>query len=376
MEWKSEYNSFNSDKGLTYYENYKQMVRWLDHAPEFDRPLQRTPLYAPIEVNLDPIAFCNLDCKFCITQRYLKHHREELGMTKLPIDYMIKLVDFLTNWQVRGLCISGGGEPTLHPDLPYLIDYASKRMKVSLVTNATKLFPEALKCRWVAMSVDAATRETYKKIKGKDKLPQVYNNIADLALQRKEGDADLCFKFLLMPDNQYEIYDACKLAKELGIQDFHLRPADLERSDLNGLLLHQCKDDYLSELDGEAIHEQFRQCHELATENFHIYTITHKFNPQFRVEHNFTRCLATPLQLPILTDGNAYLCPDKKMEQAYKLGSCYPDPHAILTWWGSDSHRELIKSVRVDSCSKCTWCKYNEQIENVILQDKMCVDFP
>ena len=374
MEWISKYNSFNSDKGLTYYENYKQIIRWLNHAPEFDRPLQRVPLHAPVEVNLDPIAFCNLDCSYCIVQRYLKHHREELGMTELPIDYMIRLVDFLTNWQVRGLCISGGGEPTLHPDLPYLIDYASRRMKVSLVTNATSLPVEALKCRWVAMSVDAADAKTYKKIKGKDMLDQVVSNMVNLVDQRKKGDADLCFKFLLIPDNQYEIYDACRLAKSIGVQDFHLRPADLERSDLREF--HQVKDDYLSVFDGAAIHEQFRKCHELEDKNFHVYTVTHKFSPQFHVEHTFKRCLATPLMLPILTDGNAYICPDKKMEKSHKLGSCYPDPEVICTWWGSDSHRDLIKSVNVSSCSKCTWCKYNEQIENIILQDKMCLDFP
>ena len=66
MEWsaRNEYSSFNSMKGLAYYENYKQIVDWLngnDYLPP------------PIEVNLDPMAKCNLDCYFCITQRYLNH---------------------------------------------------------------------------------------------------------------------------------------------------------------------------------------------------------------------------------------------------------------------------------------------------------------
>jgi len=78
MEWStvSKYNSFNSYKGLTYYENYKQIVKWLDGD---------SYLPAPIECNLDPMAECNLRCYFCITQRYLRNQREEVGPMRKPI---------------------------------------------------------------------------------------------------------------------------------------------------------------------------------------------------------------------------------------------------------------------------------------------------
>ena len=128
LEWanKNRYNSFNSAKGLTYYENYKQIVKWLDGD---------SYLPPPIEVNLDPVLGCNLNCYFCITQRYTKNAE----IKKLPLPYMLKLVDFLTDWGVRGLCLSGGGEPTLHKGLPELVEYASKKLDVAVVTNATFL---------------------------------------------------------------------------------------------------------------------------------------------------------------------------------------------------------------------------------------------
>ena len=368
-EWHSKYNSFNSDKGLTYYEHYKKIMAWMDGLTDHLPP--------PIEVNLDPMAHCNLECSFCIVQRYLKYHRDEIGeMTKLPTEYMHKLVDFLHEWGVKGLCISGGGEPTLHYGVWHLPEYAvSKGMEASIFTNATmldnrELAEGLLACRWVALSIDAGNRKTYEKIKGKDWFDKVTHNVELLANTRDEthSNTNLCYKFLILPNNMTEIYEACKLAKELGVQDFHARPADFERKDI--------KNSQRLQFNIEMIAEQFDKCHELETRDFHVYTVTHKFDSEFHVEHNFSRCLATPIMLPILTDGNAYLCPDKKMEKPFMLGSAYPEPEKILDWWGSEEHWHLIKHVNVNNCSRCTWCKYNEQIENVVIKDSMDLSFP
>jgi len=360
MEWgnKTKYNSFNSYKGLTYYENYISIAEWLQGASENLPP--------PIECNLDPVRGCNLDCYFCITQGYMKDIKYE----KLPLDYMLRLVDFLANWGVRGLCISGGGEPTLHKGLPELIDFATGKMDVAVVTNATKFVKELVACRWVALSVDAANRQTYKAIKGKDVFDKVCANINKLFELREaiKSRVDLCFKFLILPENQYEIYDACKLAKELGVQDFHARPCDFEKQDIVG---HK-----KLTLDIVGIHEQFEKCHELEDENFHVYTITHKFDAEFHVKHDFPACLAAPMILPILTDGNAYLCVEHKMDEKYCIGSCYPDPERILEWWGSDRHRQMINGILPDrDCSRCIYSQYHQQI-GAIKTDSMCVNFP
>jgi MoaA/NifB/PqqE/SkfB family radical SAM enzyme len=353
-------------KGLTYYNNYKHIVEWMngdDYLPP------------PVEVNLDPFAYCNLDCYFCIVQRYLKHNRKELGkMLELPLNYTMRLAEFLADWGVRGFCISGGGEPTLYKGLPKLINHAAKMMDVSLFTNAVvwdiDLFRAMLKCKWISFSVDAATKETYEKVKGKNRFGTVCTSLMTISNLRKELKSDtwLVFKFLILPENQYEIYDACLLAKELGLQAIHIRPADFQRKDIEG--------NKPLELDIENIYEQFERCHDLENDNFRVFTVVHKFDPEFHVKHDFNSCLATPLVLPILSDGNAYLCVDHKMEERYKLGSCYPNPEQILEWWGSKAHRELVLGVNIDKCSRCTWSQYHQQIENVVVKDSMYVNFP
>lgn len=367
IEWQNKYNSFNSDKGLTYYQNYLDIMDWFEDD---------NYLPPPVECNLDPIAECNLNCYFCITQRYLRHKRDEVGeMRQLPTRYMLDLVAFLADWGVRGLCISGGGEPSLHKGIPEVIQQGIDcGMDVAIVTNAVSISDELAEalmlCRWVALSVDAGDRLTYNLVKGRDKFDRVLDNITRLTNLRDKSNSkvDLCYKFLILPENMEEIYQACKLAKEIGVQDFHVRPVDFERPDILGA--NKLK------LEIDLIQEQFAKCHEEETDNFHVYTVTHKFDDTLHVKHDFTQCLASPLVIPILQDGKAYLCVDKKMEANFRLGSCYPNPETILDWWGGNKHRELIKSVNINQCSRCTWSQYNQQIENVILKDGMCLSFP
>ncbi len=372
MEWSNanKYNSFNSFKGLVYYDHYKKIVAWMNGADY---------LPPPIEVNLDPFAECNLACYFCVTQRYLRAHREEVGpMRSLPTDYMIRLVDFLAGWGVPGLCISGGGEPTLYKGVPEVIHRAAdKGMDVALVSNmadiSTSIEEAMMRCRWVAMSIDSATPETYQKVKGRHRFDDVVRNIERVAnaRQRTGAKVDLCFKMVVLPENVKEIHTACILTKNLGVQDFHVRPVDLERNDIEG---HRKLN-----LDMKEIEEQFARCHEEETDTFHVYTVTHKFDLEFHNKQDFKRCLMTPILLPILTDGNAYLCVDKKMQAKYRLGSCFPDPENILKWWGSDAHRELVKSVvptRDCADCRCTGSQYNQQIEQCVIEDRLCRSFP
>ncbi len=368
IEWdnRSKYNSFNSFKGLAYYEQYKKIVGWLDG---------KNALPPPIECNLDPFAECNLSCYFCIVQRYIKNNRAEVGeMRKLPTEYLCRVVDFLFDWGVRGLCLSGGGEPSLHDGTWGLPSYAvDKGLDVSIVTNMVSihdhLAENMMECRWVAMSIDALGSEMYLKIKGKDRFKEVIANVKKVAdLRRKSGSkVDLAFKCLILPENITSLYDICRMARELGVQDFHTRPVDLERKDIEGNKKISFNVHY--------VNEQLQRCHELETKDFHVYTITHKFDPEFHVKHDFERCFAT-LILPLLTDGNVYLCVDHKMEKDFLLGSAYPDPENILKWWGGDRHRDMISNMNISKCSRCTGSQYNAQIENVVLQDKMCLSFP
>ena len=154
----------------------------------------------------------------------------------------------------------------------------------------------------------------------------------------------------------------------MGVQDFHVRPVDLERKDYRGETF---------EFPMEVIEDEFRKCHELATEDFRVHTVTHKYNSNLQVTHKFSRCLASPLVIQCCTDGNAYICVDHRIEPKFQLGDHFPNPEKIIEWWGGDHHREVIKSIKPhEECSRCTWSEYNRQMIEIIEEDRMCLAFP
>ena len=89
-----------------------------------------------------------------------------------------------------------------------------------------------------------------------------------------------------------------------------------------------------------------------------------------------SRCWAAPLTIQCGADGFVYNCVDWRGDPRFVLGSHYPDPRNILDFWGGEKHLQLMKDVNVDKCPRCTYGIYAQQIENAVLNDDMCVNFP
>ena len=385
-EWKDEYNSFNSNKGFTYSStHYFPIANWLEGKGK---------LPPPIELSLDPAHLCNFVCGHCNAQRYLVTNLKEVPADKkiMTKEHLHNLIDFVSDWGVKGICVGGGGEPLMNKNAWDLPSYIHKKgMESGIPTNGSlineQIANEMMYARWVGVSLDAGTREVYKKVHGVDCFDKVIKNL-ELLVKTKEktgSKVDLACKYLIRPDNWEDIETACKLSKKIGVQDFHVRPADLERKDVKSAIEINYNID--------AINDIFESCHHIEDENFKVYTIVHKYNPKFRVEHTFNNCVSSSLMLQACSDGNAYVCADHRLENRFKLGSHYPDPKNILNFWGSDEHRKLLKSIKVDSeCGRCTYGKYAEQIERLAIgikkiktgkgqdqykeMDPMCVNFP
>jgi len=377
-EWsdRSKYNSFNSFKGLTYFESYYiPIVKWWNG--------QSNTLPAPIELSLDPAHLCNFQCGHCNAQRYLVNHPDEVPDDRkiMTQEHLKNLIDFVADWGVRGVCIGGGGEPLMNKNVWTLPQYIyEKGLKSSFATNGSLvndiIANQMMYCRWVGVSVDAGTKEVFKEVHGIDNFDRVINNLRTLVAKKQETNSsvDLSYKFLIRPDNWKDLYEACRIAKDIGVRDFHARPVDLERKDFESAMQLN--------YDLDAIQELFVKCHELEDgEKFRVFTVMHKYSPDFRVMHTFTNCVSSPLMLQACSDGNAYVCADHRIEPRFRLCSHYPNPEEVRKFWGSEKHRKLLKSICVNKeCGRCTYGEYARQIEELALgvrgDDPMCVDFP
>lgn len=371
LEWidKNKYNSFNSYKGLAYFNYYLAITKWIKGNGK---------LLPPVECSLDPVHLCNFYCGHCNAQRYLRLNVEEIPPNKRIISkkHLYNLVDFLADWGVKGICIGGGGEPLMNKNvwnLPFYI--SSKNMDSSIVTNGylinEGIAEKMMHCRWIGVSIDAGDRETFKRVHGVDLFDKVIKNLMLLVRKKKmaKSNVDIAYKMLIRSDNIDSIYSACKLAKRIGVRDFHIRPVDLERKDFKLAM----KINY----NIPKIIKIFNACHKLETADFRVFTVIHKYDPNFKVVHKFSKCLASPLMIQCCADGNVYVCADHRIESRFKLGSYYPRPSNILKFWGSDKHRSLLDSIEPNNeCGRCTYGEYARQMEEIVIQDEMCLNFP
>jgi MoaA/NifB/PqqE/SkfB family radical SAM enzyme len=361
-EWnkENEYNSFNSYKGLLYQDHYKAIVN--------------KAFLPPIEASIDPIHACNLNCSHCNAKRYIN------GDTKI-IDWRhaVKLIGFLSSWGVKAICWGGGGEPTLHPHLSWLLHWAQlSELENAIATNGTmfnkRLIETAVNtCRWIGVSVDAGTAKTYKIGRKKDLFNDVIKNIKSLCreVKKQQTNCDISYKFLICDYNQHEIYKACKLAKSLGVRDFHARPADLNHQ---GLGNKRVKIQYAK----KDIWKQFLKCHKLADKNFRVFTVTHKFDPNFKPRKDFSQCYGAPLIIQICADGKVYFCVDQRHRKEFVLGSHYPNPYNILKFWGGRKHKKLVFGNTPSRCkTRCTGSSYCRQCEQLFANngDPLCRNF-
>ncbi|GAH67985.1 unnamed protein product, partial [marine sediment metagenome] len=194
---------------------------------------------------------------------------------------MLRLADFLKEWGVNSACVAGGGEPFMNKGMSTLLRRMHENgLESGVITNGSLLTNKDIStlaetCLWVGFSMDAATPRTYMNIKGiknETLFGKVCENIMKLVRESKDTKCSVAYKYLLIPENQYEIYAAVKLAKSLGVRDFHLRPVGWDN-----LTKTKGKEDYSYDL--ESINEQIARGQKLETENFRVFGIRHKFNP-------------------------------------------------------------------------------------------------
>jgi molybdenum cofactor biosynthesis enzyme MoaA len=361
-EWSDSFNSFNSMKGLLYR-------KWMEGilAGEF---------LPPVEASIDPVYDCNLSCRWCNSGRIFNDPCQKGKM--MTRDHLLNLCRFLAMWGVKGVCFAGGGEPFLHPDVAEATDLlGGLHVETAFLTNGTLINDRDILAmvrhsRWVGCSVDAASPDTYAALKGGS--PGLFSRVLDflkeaVARRNKAGSKlEISFKFLVHPANAGEILDAVRLARSLGVDYAHIRPAASENV-LGGE--DACLDFPLAQID-----RQMQEAFNLETDTFKVYGVRHKFNPSFHKKRHFKSCLSAPLLINLGPDGNAYLCVDHRGKQEYAFGRHDPDPEELLILWGSPAHKALMSQVDVGRCPRCTFGPYNEVMEKAIVEDRMCKNFP
>ncbi|MGB2599774.1 MAG: radical SAM/SPASM domain-containing protein [Candidatus Omnitrophota bacterium] len=144
-------------------------------------------------VIVETSSYCDLSCLHCPRTDLAKSDDSFEGF--MDFDLWKKIVDEVAKYKRTTLRPFNRGEALINPDLVRMIRYAKKRGvgNIWLNTNGLLLSPEKSKelldtgIDIIELSIDAASRETFKKIKGKDVYDTVVENTIACCRQKKES---------------------------------------------------------------------------------------------------------------------------------------------------------------------------------------------
>ncbi|WP_243438767.1 radical SAM protein [Fundidesulfovibrio soli] len=165
--------------------------------------------FLPRRVFIEPTNSCNCRCVHCPT-----HTQMERPRGQMDFGLYTRIIDELApHWAEITVNLYKHGEPTLHPRIFDMVDYARERnLFVQMNTNLAAIRPEhipALKrVDYLGVSIDAASPETYRAVKGRGHFEQVIGNFLDFLEAWGEGATSAAYAcdavFLRQQANDHE----------------------------------------------------------------------------------------------------------------------------------------------------------------------------
>lgn len=177
----------------------------------------------PSSVEIELTNRCNLACIQCLRSQGLKPY--ELGDMRME-DYQHILAQFP---RALSVCLNGFGEPLMHPRFLDIVAYTRARLpgtKITIYSNGMLLQGALLErlprsgLTEINVSIDAATPETYSKVRRGGDLAQVHHNLRALLAARRAAGTELPrvgVNFVLLNENEGELVRFVEQARELGV---------------------------------------------------------------------------------------------------------------------------------------------------------------
>jgi len=210
----------------------------------------------PAMLDIEPTAKCNIRCKYC----QVTYWDRSAKVKNLTYEQFVQIVDQFPH--VLQIKLQGMGEPFLNHDFFRMVAYADRKgITVRTFSNAT-LLSEELAERIVesplaelTISVDAATKETFERIRSGADWDRVQENIHRLVRARRElgngRDPLITIWMVATTENIGEFPELVRIAKHLGV----------DRLDLQNHLNFWGKEDYQEKMQRYSINREDTPTH-------------------------------------------------------------------------------------------------------------------
>lgn len=305
----------------------------------FDRlsALVRGELVYPITVEIDPTNVCNHRCAWCVS---IEAHNEQ----HISIERFNELVGQLKSLDVKSIVLKGGGEPTVHPRFPEMLDAAhAAGLDIGLITNGS--FPrkgsveKVLEtCQWARVSLDAATPETHRLIHGTLDFPRIIENVRRLTSRASHTMVGL--NFVAEPRNYREMAEFAEMGKRLGVAYVTIRCV------FN-------PDQPLAPETRDEMRSLARRAKSVEAGGFRVFlgNFTDRYldaDPHAVLNHQ--KCLGPNLVGVVGGDGEVYACCFLRGNPQFSFGSIHRQSFDEI--WKGDRRREVMDAVYAGKCGR------------------------
>ncbi|MFH1744863.1 MAG: radical SAM protein [bacterium] len=291
---KNDFSSKNSKIfGQQKILNHPEKIKiWLDNKDE-----------TLITVEIDMTNNCNSKCPACIGAR--------TNNQSITYDEAKNYIDQIIKFGAKGLIFTGGGEPTLNPDIYKTVKYAfDKGLDIGLITNGMIMTDETMNaiikyCTWCRISLDAENPEVFKSIHGLDKNMyfKVLDNIKKLTDYRKKQKSEVTIGvgYLTGKETAKGIVPFAKLASTLGVDYAQFRPFHNNFTDIT---------------------KEYLEAKKYDNDNFHSVASIQKYN-RFKdeIKRPYDVCHGVNFCTVICADGTIQTCCHTRGKSKYILGN-------------------------------------------------------
>jgi MoaA/NifB/PqqE/SkfB family radical SAM enzyme len=207
LEWTFNWFHFSTH----YWTQNPEMLKYVKEVKPY-------PKYLEVEVS----TACNLKCTMCEHTYWCEKNQN------MTYDEFIHIIDQFPDLKWIGL--TGIGESYLNPDFKRMMEECKRRnMFIENFDNFVFLTPEHAEhlvdigMDKLYVSLDAATKETYEKIRVGAKWEEVIDHIVTLdriKKKKKKYAPELWFHFIISKDNVHEVEAYLDMIADLNI-DVH-----------------------------------------------------------------------------------------------------------------------------------------------------------
>jgi len=346
------------------------------HDLELSNSLREGKAFAPKSVRLDLTTNCNHNCYYCLYESVSDGLKGVSLNSNFPknqnIDTarVIRLITELEETGVKALTLTGGGEPTLHPDFRQIFErILSGTMDVGIITNGTKAgllsaYKKSIRFKWARISVDASNEITWKKVHDPKDKRQSFGRLKETIRQLcydKSEDLMVGLGFVICQENYAEVYDFIKMAKEIGVDNVRV-------GILYGHGFEERHRAYLS----KARHLISKAIHDFEDAFFRIFDKTKRYDNLSLKFKDYDDCKFQDISASIGADLRLYPCCFTKYSPQYAMGFL-GDKSFADAWF--NERTAFRKKFDLNACPPCWYDENNRILEYLSLKNPPHVNF-